>query len=87
MTRIAAGGANETPSPRSRPVVQIADEHGDGDRARMAFDGGESYLTEYDRSAYRPADHSRTISNGQSVCPECRHSSHGHGYADLLVVA
>jgi hypothetical protein len=27
----------------------------------MAVDGGESYLTEHDRSASRPADYSRTI--------------------------
>jgi hypothetical protein len=29
-------------------------------RARMVVGGGESHLTEHDRSAYRPADHSRT---------------------------
>jgi hypothetical protein len=30
---------------------------------RMAIDGGEFHLTEQDYLAYRPADHSRTISN------------------------
>jgi hypothetical protein len=43
-------------------VVRIADEHGGGIRARMAVDSGESHLTEHDRSAYRPADYSITIS-------------------------
>jgi hypothetical protein len=55
MARIAAGGVDETPRPRSQPVVQIADEHGDGIRARMASDGGESHPTEHDRSADGPA--------------------------------
>jgi hypothetical protein len=50
------------PLRESRPVAQIADEHGGGIRARMAVDGAESHLTEHDRSAYRPADYSRTIS-------------------------
>jgi hypothetical protein len=62
IARIAAGGADETPWHRSRPVALIADEHREGTRARMAVDGRESHLTEHDRSAYRPADHSRTIS-------------------------
>jgi hypothetical protein len=28
----------------------------------MAVDGGQFHLTEHDHSAYRPADHSKTIS-------------------------
>jgi hypothetical protein len=47
---------------RSQPVARMADEHWDGIRAPMAVDGGESHLTEDNRSAYRPAYHSRTIS-------------------------
>jgi hypothetical protein len=43
-------------------VARIADEHGDGIRARMAVDDGEYHLTEHNRSVYRPVDHSRTIS-------------------------
>jgi hypothetical protein len=61
--RIAAGGANETPWSRSQPVARIADEHRDGIKARMAVDSGELHLTEHDRSAHHPADHSRTIRN------------------------
>jgi hypothetical protein len=76
MTRIAAGGADETAWPRSRPVAWISDEHGDGIRALMAVDGGESHLTEHDRSAYRPADipetlrfraNSKSMENGETV--------------------
>jgi hypothetical protein len=56
-------------SPRiSRLMAQIAAGGADGGqtwgwiRAWMAVDGGESHLTEHDRSAYLPADHLRTIS-------------------------
>jgi TFIIF-interacting CTD phosphatase-like protein len=46
-------------------VARIADEHGDEIRALMAVDGRESHLAQHNRSAYRPADHSRTISISQ----------------------
>jgi hypothetical protein len=62
MAQIEASGADRGRWDRSQPAERIADEHGDGIRARMAVDGGESYLTEHDHSAYRPADYSRTIS-------------------------
>jgi hypothetical protein len=62
MTWIAAGGPDETACPRSRPVARMADKHGDRIEGLMAVDGGESHLTQHDHSAYRPADHSRTIS-------------------------
>jgi hypothetical protein len=62
MAHIDAGSAGRGRWNRSPPVARIVDEHEDGIRALMAVDGAESHLTEYDRSAYRPADHSRTIS-------------------------
>jgi hypothetical protein len=65
MTQIEASGADRGQWDRWQPVAPMADEHGDETRARMAVDGGESHLTEHDRSAYRPADHSRTISTSE----------------------
>jgi hypothetical protein len=62
MTQIEVGGADRGRWDRSQLVAPIADEHGDGIRARMEVDGGESHLPEHDRSASRPADHSRAIS-------------------------
>jgi hypothetical protein len=38
----------------------------------MAVNGGESHLTEHDRLAYGPADHSRTISiESEYMSSEC----------------
>jgi hypothetical protein len=67
MTQIAADGADASSWPGSRPVARIVDEHGDAVMARMAVDSEESHLTEDDRSAYRPADHSRTIRKGRVI--------------------
>jgi hypothetical protein len=73
MAQIEAGGADRGRWNRSSPVARIADEHGDGIRALMAVNGGESHLTEHDRLAYRPADHSKTINNARSkTCSDDR---------------
>jgi hypothetical protein len=62
MAQIEAGSAERGRWNRSPPVARIADKHGDWIKVLMAVDGGESHLTQYDRSAYRPGDHSGTIS-------------------------
>jgi hypothetical protein len=62
MAQVEAGSADRGRWNRSPPVARIANEHGDGIRALMAVDDGESHRTENDRSAHCPADHSRTIS-------------------------
>jgi hypothetical protein len=62
MAQIEAGGADRGRWDRSQSVARIADEYGDGIRARMEREGGESHLTEHDRSSYRPADYFKAIS-------------------------
>jgi hypothetical protein len=68
MAQIEAGGADRGRWDRSQPVARIADEYGDGIRARTAVDGGEFHLNERGRLAYRPVDHCRTISIPISTC-------------------
>jgi hypothetical protein len=80
MKRMSARGPGRGVLRESRPMARRADKHGERIRARMAVDSGELHLTEHDRSAYRPVDHSRTVSIScaftspeglkQIICPE-----------------
>jgi hypothetical protein len=43
--------------------------------AQIAVDDRESHMTEHGSSAYRPADHSRTISNARAGTCQCSKTS------------
>jgi hypothetical protein len=77
MAQIEAGGTYNGRRNRSQPVVRIADEHGDGMRAQITVDSGKFHLTKRDCSAYRPADHSRTI----SICSDRSEAAVGRKFS------